>query len=487
MWKHIINYLLFVTLVSWITACSVTVPADDATLVAPETTLTKPAVTTSLLPTSVPTERAIMAPVSSATPEPTPTSTPTTTPTFTAVPGTVLRSDCPTSVDPTLPPSWLQGSILFSTGPIFSEDLVHLIDAQASIWAISADNSAPQLVHESLSWASISPDGKILLSTLPNEQSDTSTTVLFNMATGEETHLTSSPYRNYSFMTLWREGRAHYGPVIERTEGIGETRTVYIPDPNTQSVEEVVQEFDMPDFAFNDSEVERGLFYGYEAIDPTGQLILYSAREDGNADFEVRLLDLQTGEILWRQKTIHLSDFSPQWSDDGNYATFVVSTSIDDPGNSWWEIVYLTRDGRVMELPPQPFPFVEEGQLITYLRSPDGRYLFYAAMDPEVDTRVRGFIVDVITGKVGEICSPDSAFIASIPSQSQEGHWLPDNQFVYRVLMQKEEQLTHSMRVLDVPSWTSQIVFGPEPGNGVNIFGWTPVEFPREVYVPFPN
>lgn len=47
-----------------------------------------------------------------------------------------------------------------------------------------------------------------------------------------------------------------------------------------------------------------------------------------------------------------------------------------------------------------------------------------------------------------------------------------------RYCTKEEGQLAHSLYVLDVPTWKTQLVFESEPGYGLNILGWTPVEYP---------
>jgi hypothetical protein len=82
-----------------------------------------------------------------------------------------------------------------------------------------------------------------------------------------------------------------------------------------------------------------------------------------------------------------------------------------------------------------------------------------------------GFVLDTETWELGEICQAGTSFI--------DGFWLSSEQFVYRVSTEKDGQAIHSLRFLDIPGWTTQILFEPGPGYGVNIFGWTPIEFPQ--------
>jgi hypothetical protein len=84
--------------------------------------------------------------------------------------------------------------------------------------------------------------------------------------------------------------------------------------------------------------------------------------------------------------------------------------------------------------------------------------------------------VDTTTSEIREICDPGTTFVTGFQGKVT-GIWLDNNRFVYRILITKDSQQTHSLRVLDIPTWTTQTVFEPDPGYGVNIFGWTPIEF----------
>lgn len=239
------------------------------------------------------------------------------------------------------------------------------------------------------------------------------------------------------------------------------------------------QELTLPDYAFYDGDIDKGLFYGYHSLDPHEQIILYTAQNEGDTSFEVRLLNIQTGKILWRMETQYLSDTFPQWSVDGSHVLFDVTT----PEGSA-RVISLTRDGQVEELPPQPFPFVEEGQLSGYSRSPDGRYLFYTAAETDLQTftfKIRAFVIDIATWHVSEICDPDGSFVSSIPSRgATDDLWLPNGQFVYRIWHKNDEVLWHSLHLLDIPSWTAYSLFEAESGYGISILNWTQTEFSKE-------
>lgn len=373
------------------------------------------------------------------------------------------------------------GSILFSKGSIFDRYQVHKINPQLGIWAISANSLQDYLVYDSARWISISTDGTVLLNVEKDIQTNNQKIIFYNLVSNDEVVFTEF-YDNYLFMELWLNTYPLNRTISERIEENGIKETTYILNSMTRDVEKSIREIFLPNFAFNESESNRGLFHGYESIDPLRQLVLYTAIKNNNNGFEVRLFNIETGQILWQHDTQYLPSTVPQWSEDGNYVLFVVNMPNADGG--WWKIIKLTRDGTIEEFPSQPFPFIEKGELIHYSLSPNGQYLFYVALETDISTLTkthRAFIANLLTGEIKEICDSKATFITPVPAQDNEaGFWLPNNYFVYRSLIEQEDTLMHSLRILDVSSWTAQEIFKAEAGLGINVFGWTPLEFPLE-------
>ncbi len=479
----LLHYLL-TGLAIFLVSCSIQFPSDEIVPETPELLSPSPVNTPqSTIASNYSTAATSMAPLPTITLKPTQTANPTSTPDVTVIPtpGSISWEDCPQAL--TSSSSLLlnmSGSILYSVGRIRDEFHLDEIVPQPGIWAISAKSAMPGLVYESSSSGFISPDGSTLLVTTHNVEDLTQEVVFYSLADNTEVRLVI-PYE-FWFQKWLTDGRVQFEKESELEKGTGEIREVLRLDPITQEVDGFVQELHLPDFAFNISEVERfGLFYGYHAIDPTGELILYSAQRDDEDSFEIRLLNVQTGEVIWQLESVFLSSSLPQWSDDGSHVIFDVSKSIPGTNSVWSEIISLNRSGQIETLPPQPFPLAAEG-LSYYSRSPNGRYLFYLALANDVQTfsvENRAFIVDIVTGQIGEICDPGTVFIASIPGRQSDGYWLRNGQLVYRVLVEKGGQVAHSLRVLDIPSWTAQEVFEAEPGYGVNVFGQTSIEYPQ--------
>jgi hypothetical protein len=368
------------------------------------------------------------------------------------------------------------GSILFGTGTVDpSSGAAHALNPEwPGIWAISANNSTPHLVYDippdQNSFALLSPDGKWLFHSQREAGNSMQEAIFYHIEEGREySQLIPSESRLVAFEWL-ADGRFKYVGEEEFIEGVGLRQTGLILDPLAQQSEPFTEEFTLPDFHFLLDYVERGIPAGYASLDPTGELILYTASSNFR-DFEVRLMKRETGEIIWQEETISLTPgVEPEWSPDGSRVLFKVEVPSELGHGSYARIISLTRDGQVEELPTQPLPRVTAETNIRFLtRSPDGRYILYF-----LGGGLQGglsFVLDTETWRLGEICQAGPSF--------RDGFWLSSEQFVYRVSTEKDEQAIHSLRLLDIPSWTTQILFEPGPGYGVNIFGWTPIEFPQ--------
>lgn len=405
---------------------------------------------------------------------PTITPKPTSTPLATIASENEPLENCPIVQNDASNPLFVEGSLIFHVGKIPDEYQTHEIFTNPQIWAMST-NLVPKIILENSIAHSISSDGQLLLAR--QYANDESELVFYDL---ESKSLV--PYDGYLFLQRWFDGGPQYGNVVEKIEGIGIKQEVIYPISDTQSTEKIIEEYNLPEYAFSDAEIDRGIFYGYESIDPLGEVVLYTAKvSDDHHDFEVRLLDLKTGRILWQHDTYFLpTSLPPQWSSDGASVSFIVSDAPTESNSNWWKIVQISRTGELIDLPSQPFPGTEGGDFNHFSISPNRRYLFYTAVNWDENFNIfqRAFIVDINSGMTGEICDSESKFIASIPVRNGEieGLWLSDEQFVYRVLIEKEGQLTHSLRILDIPSWASQILFEPEPGDGVYVVGWSPLE-----------
>jgi hypothetical protein len=487
--KQFCTLSLLIFLAACQTSCSPQSSPDnlDATAVEPLPTVT--ITTTLFMPPLTPETVGTVQVESTASPTPILVSTaiPTATPTAIAVPETIIREVCPTTANVNVLPIWTQGSVLFSIGqmglPQFPQ--TSLTIEEPNIWAIGHDNMEPQPVyqsfsnklpphevHEVLSGSRISPDGTMIFDTVSGL--GTNEAVLYDNRSDIVLRFPVPP--SYGSVTWLSDGRVQYESIIERYEGEGETREVYIIDPKVQEIERLTVTLDLPDYTFNSYDIQRGMRSGYNSVDPTGELILYSATRNDSGGIETRLLNLVTSEVVWRHDAEYLPNYFAEWSKNGDHLLFEVggipaSTSFQATS----KLISLTRDGIYEEL-PSLFPGTEQMLITGVTRSPSGRYIFYSAFDYPVRI-TRGFIIDTWAREVSEICDPGTSFVTGFQGLVMV-YWTQEDLLIYRVLIEKEEQPTHSLRILDIPNWTTQVLFEPEPGYGIHSYGWTPVDFP---------
>ncbi|MCL4871423.1 MAG: hypothetical protein KJ063_20885 [Anaerolineae bacterium] len=476
--KTIMTQLFFIFSAISLAACSIQAIREDE-LTPAVTTMANMEATASITQTQNPTATVQMRPTVTATPAPALTTTPTTAPipttSPTSTPGIIVRMECPTLISNIASSVWPNGSILFNTGRIWEGLLWWAEVEQEGIWAISAGNLEPQLAYQPARYVAVSPDGAILRAGIVSDNGSPEL-ILYNFITQETTRISVSvAWREYStFPPRWLpDGRIEYYVVIDEWKlGTGETRDVVFLDLATQTFESKTWELNLPEYEFFEYDIERGYPSGFAAVDPTYKRVLYTA--GGGRHHEIRLLDLETGEVLWRGSTPSLVDVPPEWSEDGSSVLLLVGEPIPGTSFAWSKLVSMTRDGIEEELPPQPFPGAES-YIANISRSPNGRFIFYSLYSYATGG-LHGYVVDTLTWEVGDVCDPEHNLFGSLPYDNVEVDWLPEGQLVYRVLVEKEGQPAHSLRVLDIPSWTAQVIFEAEPGHGVNVFGWTPIE-----------
>lgn len=406
-----------------------------------------------------------------------PTITSSPIPTTSPTPDVKVLEGCPTTSAATSP-LWSSGSILFSMGRMMPDNpSAYLLIEQPGIWAISSDRFDTQLVIEEISSGLRSPEGTTLFDVHSLSNNFTQEAVFYDLLSGKSQRFEfESSLGLFTSIEWLSDGRVQYTTNLEQTLGVGETREGVVIDPIMQQIEPFVHQLDLPDYAFDPTEVVyQGFPSGFAAIDPGGELVLYTARRGGNHSHEVRLLDLQTGDVVWQTTSNTFGSREPEWGADGDYALFITYQPTEGTPYGWTKLVSVNRDGLEEELPPQPFPKSGRKHITSWTRSPDGRYIFYAVQE---SPNLRGFIIDTVTWTIGEVCDPETTDFVRDERLSVKGQWLGGDYFVYRVVVEREGQPTHSLRVLDIANWTTQVVFEPEPGFGVNLLGWTPVEFP---------
>ena len=297
----------------------------------------------------------------------------------------------------------------------------------------------------------ISPDGNKLLRFEKAQEADSLYfAVVYDLMTKEEIFASRpQPY----FLGHWLlDGRIEYLANLERQIGEGEYHEFLVLDMATQLTETVNIELDLPRYEYS----EEPLYQGIASVDPLVQRALYTM-----GGFDVTLRDIMTGTNIWHYDGAYGLYPFPKWTGDGSKVLF--SIPVDDGEQRYHRIFSLTRGGQEEELPPQPYPGLD-AQEVRYLTfSFDERYIHYSLQETLLTGE--GFIVDVSNSWVGEICSGKGTFI--------EGQWVAEGQFVYNVLLEGGGQ---SLQLLDVPTWTSQILAELPSGEGFVVYGWTPLD-----------
>src|SRR5690606_33245468 len=113
-----------------------------------------------------------------------------------------------------------------------------------------------------------------------------------------QTEVFFSDVEKYILAHTWLEdGRIKLLLNETRTWEVGLEREYLLLDPATGGQETLIEEISLPGYHFND-EIPH---HGFSAMSPSGEFALYTANTTQGV--EIRLLDLHTEEILWRQST----------------------------------------------------------------------------------------------------------------------------------------------------------------------------------------
>lgn len=254
----------------------------------------------------------------------------------------------------------------------------------------------------------------------------------------------------------WTEsGQLKYRTKYERIYGEGIQEVFILFDPLSGLTETITETLNLPNYSF----IESDPFTGHALIDPTGDLVLYTARDQEGPS--MILLDINQNTILWQRRVDFGLFPTPQWAIDGHNVLLGITTS------QYIEFISLTREGQEEVLPLQPYPGVQELIPRYTHRSPDQRFIHYrlrASMNEGP-----GYIVDTTSNEAWEICEPDMIFV--------EGEWVSEtNQFIYLI---RNEQGEYFLRLLDVLERKSYPLF--QTTNDFlsqNVIGWTGSQLP---------
>lgn len=420
----------------------------------------------SVLPTATftPTGETVLLP---STPIPTEeANTPTTTPSEQVDSSSklIFHETCPTILESNSKPLLSRGSILYATGKVDEGSLYFFSKAEHSdVLAFVASNPNPVTLYE------IPPDQdvRVLLSIdgtklLRFEQKQPSELEYFAVVYDLETkgEFIASDSQPHSIAEWLPDNRIKYLVNREHQFGEGESYEYLIVDPFTQETESMSLNVSLPNYHY----YEEPSYEGIASMSRNGQLILYTVKGP-NVTSDVALRDIEKGMNIWYQEGSHGVGYSyptPKWAVDDSSVLF--SMWVSDGEEDYNKIFSITRDGREEELPPQPYPLLDQSDIRDLSFSPDGRYIHYSIQ--ETLATGTGYIVDVSNSWVGAICDEMGTFI--------DGQWVTEDQFVYKILLESGGQ---ALRLLDIPTWTTQTLDETPPGQGFIIFGWTYLEF----------
>ena len=383
-----------------------------------------------------------------------------------------------TGLDDKCPQIYNEDTILSSGSVIYNSDDI------PGIWAISTLNQTPILVYDTSqrqpSSVMISKDSNQLLIVFEEYDPENGfkyEIVVYDLLNQEETLVN---LETESWLTIWDwldDGRIKFLKNVESLPNLGEIQEYVIVNPTTQSVEEVIKKFDLPSILEDDG--IQFLYSKIASVSPDQKHVLYTGLGT-NSKSEIVLWDVHSDSLIWKQQ----GDFAgvnyppppfltsqPEWNENGDEVLF--SGILYEEDESYRGVFQVTQDAQLEQLVNYnniPSDDKQGWHSRYFSISPNNRYLHLGLAKPSDEpprTIGPGFILNTVTSEVKEICDPNSVFI--------DGKWNSNDKFLYRVLKHDNSQ---SLRILDIPSWTTQILYETDPGNGINIIGWTPIEFP---------
>ena len=434
-------------LLVFLSACSTT--PSEQTLSPVSTVVTDETIVYTLEPSPLPTVVSTSSAQQTATISLTPSIIPN--PTVTPESKVTFHRDCPLVVNDDTSILQVDGSVL--------------IQKESEIWLISNESSSPTLIYtvpseilsENRLWIYLATGTTWILSYYADPVDTTGYYVVYDLMNRQE--IGEPNQLDHMIVDGWLpDGRFELLKNSESITDVGIKRELLIVDPVTQQTEIITDDLDLPGYQF----FYEPFYSGLASLDPTDLMILYTLFDTAKETFSIALLERTTGTIIWQQE-VDLPPYpypEPQWEADGSRVLFSVFTF--EGTNGYNKLISLTREGEEEELPPQPFPLTDEWlQIRSLSRSPNAQYIYYGL--GEGSQKGPDIILDTVTLEAREICGPDAVFIT--------GQWISENQFLYQVELPNGML---SLRILDVPAWTAQILIESEFSQ----FSWTPVEIP---------
>lgn len=365
-----------------------------------------------------------------------------------------------------------------------SGSAIYNSDEIPGIWAISTSNQTPILVYDTSqrepSSVMLSKDNNKLL--IGFEEYDPENgfkyeIIVYDLLDREETLVN---LESESWLTIWEwldNGSVKFLENVESLPNLGEIQEYVIVNPTTQSIEEETKKFDLPGYLEDDG--VQFLYSKIASVSPDQEHVLYTGLGT-NSKSEIVLWDVDSNSLIWKQQGNFAGvnypppsflTSQPKWIENGDAVVFSGMLYEEDKINRG--IFQVGQNAQLKQLVSYDnIPSDDEhGWHSRYFSiSPNGRFVHVGLAKPSDEPpRIMGpgFFVDTVTGEVMEICDTNSVFI--------DGKWISNDQFLFRVRQFDDRQ---SLRILDIPSWTTQVLYDTASGDGINIIGWTPIEFP---------
>ncbi|MCB9134879.1 MAG: PD40 domain-containing protein [Anaerolineales bacterium] len=196
-----------------------------------------------------------------------------------------------------------------------------------------------------------------------------------------------------------------------------------------------------------------GNYVYYSAvIDPSMTRIIFPKWESPYEVFPITLWDLDTNIELGRINTTDLFGKWPQWSPDGQWASFITDLRHDDREHFQQELFALNKVGEPKRLTYLSDQF-ESVAITTQSWSPDGtKIAFWVSLDennPIADPNKQLFVIDLFTGMVTNYCN--------FGDHSQSGIiWSPNSKQLLVTASNLSNQQSPSIILLDIANeWAS--------------------------------
>jgi len=207
----------------------------------------------------------------------------------------------------------------------------------------------------------------------------------------------------------------------------------------------------------------------YPTVSPDGRWLVYT-HSDGRSDIQLRLRDMETGEVRELGRTNGLSTFS--WTPDGRL--LVAQLELQDPYRSYSDLFFFDVFGAQDRL-------THGARLAQPTVGPDGNHAVAVQHGDGTNALVR---VDLASGAVSGFVAPDPDVFWAFPRFSPDGRWIaatrwqPNAHHDVVILSAESGRVVHEIttdRALDLaPAWSPDgrwVVWASDRSGILNVLG----------------